>query len=171
MTNRAYEISGPSRIPAASAERILRALPQWFGIESALLDYASDAASLVNFLAADDERLIGFVTLREHNAVSLELNCIAVLPAWHREGVGRHLCAAAQAWWAERGGKLIQVKTLGPSRPNEYYARTRAFYGALGFVPVEEFSDLWPGNPCLLLVKPLWVQRARSAARSSSSLA
>jgi hypothetical protein len=31
----------------------------------------------------------------------------------------------------------------------------RRFYEARGFVPLEEFPDFWPGNPCLLLVKRL----------------
>ena len=50
---------------------------------------------------------------------------------------------------------LLQVKTLGPTRPSEHYDRTRAFYAALGFQPLEEIHDLWPGNPCLIMVKPL----------------
>ena len=99
--------------------------------------------------------MVGFVTLREHNFVSLELSCIALLPSWHRAGLGRRLCVTAEKWWAGRGGGLVQVKTVGASRANEHYARTRAFYDAIGYLPVEEFPDLWPGIPCLLLVKPL----------------
>jgi len=149
------DITGPNQVPMESAERILRELPQWFGIESALLKYAHDAEALLNFLAVVEEQMVGFVTMREHNPVSLELNCIALLPSWHRAGLGRRLCAAAEEWWAGRGGRLVQIKTLGAARANEHYARTRAFYYALGYLPVEEFPDLWPGNPCLLLVKPV----------------
>jgi hypothetical protein len=47
------------------------------------------------------------------------------------------------------------VKTLGASRESEHYARTRRFYEARGFVPLEEFPNLWPGNPALQLVKRL----------------
>lgn len=50
---------------------------------------------------------------------------------------------------------LLSVKTLGPSHPDAGYALTRLFYDAAGFRPVEELLDLWPGNPCLLMVKPL----------------
>jgi len=50
----------------------------------------------------------------------------------------------------------MQVKTLGPSRPNEEYARTRAFYEVMGFRPLEEFPQFWDEkNPCLILVKRL----------------
>ena len=37
---------------------------------------------------------------------------------------------------------------------DENYARTRAFYLAMGFRPLEEFTQLWnEQNPCLLMVK------------------
>jgi hypothetical protein len=45
--------------------------------------------------------------------------------------------------------------TLGPSHPDPGYAGTRAFYAAMGFRPVEERHDVWPDNPCLVMVKPL----------------
>lgn len=48
---------------------------------------------------------------------------------------------------------MLQVKTLGARHPDEGYARTRAFYRAVGFLPLEETDDLWPGNPCLIMVK------------------
>jgi hypothetical protein len=51
--------------------------------------------------------------------------------------------------------EYLQVKTLGPSRPDPGYEATRRFYEASGFRPLEELHGLWPGNPCLLLVKRL----------------
>ena len=53
------------------------------------------------------------------------------------------------------GVRLLEVKTQGPSRPDEHYAATLAFYRALGYEPLEELLDYWPGNPCLILVKAL----------------
>jgi hypothetical protein len=48
------------------------------------------------------------------------------------------------------------VKTLGPSRRSERYERTRRFYEARGFVPLEELAGFWDeNNPCLILVKHL----------------
>jgi hypothetical protein len=48
------------------------------------------------------------------------------------------------------------VKTLGPSHPSEAFARTRRFYEALGFIPIEETTAFWgESNPCLILVKSL----------------
>ena len=52
--------------------------------------------------------------------------------------------------------EFLQVKTLGPSRPDEGYERTREFYAAMGFTPLEEIHGLWdPGNPCLIMIKHL----------------
>ncbi len=65
------------------------------------------------------------------------------------------MLAAAEADLAAEGVRFLQVKTLGESRPDANYARTRQFYLACGFTPLEELTDLWPGNPCLLLVKAL----------------
>src|SRR5665647_302175 len=76
-------------------------------------------------------------------------------PAHHRAGIGRRLVAAAEAELAADGVWLLQVKTLGPSDPDPSYRGTRGFYAAMGFAPLEELPDLWPGNPCLILVKTL----------------
>jgi hypothetical protein len=47
---------------------ILKKLPEWSGIESALENYAADTEKYPTFGAYDsDERVIGFVTLRAHN--------------------------------------------------------------------------------------------------------
>jgi hypothetical protein len=57
---------------------------------------------------------------------------------------------------AGSGVEFLQVKTLSASHPDEGYARTRAFYLARGFRPLEEFPHLWsPGNPALQLIKSL----------------
>ena len=148
-------ISGPTELSSAVAEQILRRLPQWFGVESALLRYSAEEQTLPTFVAMAADTPIGFINLREHNPDTLEINCIAVAPDRHGSGVGTALCNAASNWWVSQGGRLLQVKTIGPSRENLHYARTREFYAARGFLPVEEFTELWPGYPCLLLVLPL----------------
>lgn len=158
----AATITGPALMAAALAERILRALPQWFGVEPALLAYAADAHVMPNFVATANGIPVGFLNMREHNAVTLEINCIAVLPEHHGQGVGTALVNTAAEWWSGRGGQLLQVKTIGPSRLDLNYERTRAFYAARGFLPVEEFVQVWPGYPCLLLVLPI-----RSCAKTS----
>jgi ribosomal protein S18 acetylase RimI-like enzyme len=98
---------------------------------------------------------VGFLTLKQHNARAAEIYVMGVVPEQHRHGVGSALLAAVEAALRKRGVEYLQVKTLGPSRESENYAQTRHFYEARGFVPLEEFPDLWPGNPALLLVKRL----------------
>jgi GNAT superfamily N-acetyltransferase len=148
-------ISGPTQLGSAVAEQILRRLPQWFGVEAALLRYAAEAQTLPTFVALSAGAPIGFINLREHNPDTLEINCIAVVPDRHGSGVGTALCSAASNWWVSRGGRMLQVKTIGPTCDDSSYARTRQFYAARGFLQVEEFFQLWPGYPCLLLVLPL----------------
>ena len=51
--------------------------------------------------------------------------------------------------------EFLQVKTLGPSRPDAHYERTRGFYEKMGFRPLEE-NRLWGDvNPCMIYVKHL----------------
>lgn len=146
--------------PAAAGEhvvceRILRALPDWFGIESSLLQYVRDTQTLPTWFALDGDEPVGFVTLREHNPRSAEIHVIGVLPTHHRRGVGRGLVEFCEGWLRARGVEYLQVKTQGPSRPCEFYDRTRRFYEGVGFAPLEEFAGVWPGIPCLVLVKRL----------------
>lgn len=149
-----WRIEGPASRHMAEYEGILRALPEWFGIESALLQYARDAAVMPTFLARAGGALIGFLTVREHFPESAEVHVMAVRPEWHRRGTGSALVEAAERWLAARGVRFLQVKTLSPARPSPEYAATRAFYRALGFTPVEEFPTLWSAaNPCLMLIK------------------
>ena len=73
----------------------------------------------------------------------------------HQQGVGRALVDAAEGDLRRRGSRLLEVKTLGPSHPDEGYRKTRAFYTALGFLPLEE-TNLWgPDQPSLIMVKVL----------------
>ena len=74
---------------------------------------------------------------------------MGVVPEAHRRGIGTALLAAAEESLRQRGVEYLQVKTLGPSHEDEGYARTRRFYEARGFVTLEEFPNLWPGNPAL----------------------
>jgi GNAT superfamily N-acetyltransferase len=81
---------------------------------------------------------------------------MAVRPEAHRRGIGRALVEAAESYARGLGVEYMQVKTLAASRPDEEYARTRTFYEALGFRPLEEFPRIWDAdNPCLVLVKRL----------------
>jgi GNAT superfamily N-acetyltransferase len=93
---------------------------------------------------------------RRHFRQSAEIHLMAVQPHLHRQGVGRALVTALIADLIADGCQLLQVKTRGPSQPDAGYARTRQFYAALGFLPLEETTELWgPRDPCLMMVKVL----------------
>jgi GNAT superfamily N-acetyltransferase len=149
-------IEGPSTGKAAQCEPILCALPDWFGIEEAVENYLKDINALPTFLAVEQGRTIGFLTLKQHTPFAAELLVMGVYPEIRRGGVGRLLVNTAEDWLRKQAVEYFQVKTLGPSRPDEGYAATRAFYEALGFRPLEELTQIWgEDNPCLILVKRL----------------
>lgn len=139
--------------PADACEAVLRALPDWFGDESALIEYVERIPALPTVAALDGERVVGFASLERHFARAAEIHCMGVAPEAHGRGVGRALVEASEAWAAAWGVRYLQVKTLGPTVADPNYARTRAFYGAVGFEPLEEMKTLWGNWPCLVLVK------------------
>jgi GNAT superfamily N-acetyltransferase len=149
-------VQGPSLGMASVCAPILRALPDWFGIEAATARYIKDIDMLPTLIALVDGQAAGFLTLKEHNVYAAEIHVMGVLPALHRRGAGRSLVNAAEKVLRQQGIEYLQVKTLSPSRPDAHYARTRAFYLAMGFRPLEEFKELWgKENPCLQMVKSL----------------
>lgn len=140
--------------------RLLDLLPDWFGIEESNRGYVEAARSLPTFAAVVDGRVVGVCLIRVHTQVAAEIELIAVDPRLHRQGIGRRLLAAVETDLGSSGTKVLQVKTFGPSGESEEYERTRAFYEAVGFWPLEERTDIWgPDNPCLISVKPLTSRR------------
>jgi GNAT superfamily N-acetyltransferase len=140
----------------AACESLLRALPQWFGIERSLVAYVHELETLETDVAEVDGRVAGFLAVRRHNPHAAEIHVMAVAPERHRTGIGRVLVARAETRLRVAGVVLLQVKTRGPSAPDPDYARTRAFYAALGFLPLEETTAFWgEEDPCLVMVKPL----------------
>jgi len=140
----------------AICRSILDQLPEWFGIPASNADYARLADEGPAWLAIQDGEVVGLMLLKPHFDEAVEIYLIAVVPARHRRGVGRALIDDAERWAAARGARFLTVKTRGPSLPYEPYERTRAFYLAQGFVPLEEFTEIWgPENPALLMVKPV----------------
>ncbi|MGH6719705.1 MAG: GNAT family N-acetyltransferase [Alphaproteobacteria bacterium] len=139
---------------AALVRSILEALPAWFGIRSARDAYVVIAARERSFVAEADGTPVGFLTLKRHTSVAWEVAVMAVRPEHRRRGIGRFLIHAAEAYAHGRGAHYLTVKTLAPSARHTGFARTRAFYRAMGFEPIEVFPTLWSReNPCQLMVK------------------
>ena len=145
---------GPDLDAKDQCEAILRSVPQWFGIEEALVRYVADTAVLPTFAIQAGERLEAFLTLHEHFPEAWEVHCIAVRADARRKGHGKALMTHAEDWLVERGVDVLQVKTVAQKKTPSAYDETRAFYYEIGFTPLEVFPELWaPQNPCLQLVK------------------
>lgn len=152
-----FNITGPLLGQAAACEPILRSLPDWFGIEEAIVYYVNEIDGLPTFLALDEgEGGVGFMSVKQHFPQAAELYVLGVRPEWHGRGIGRALLARAEAHLRDLGVEYVQVKTLAASHPDPNYARTRRFYEAMGFRPLEVLPELWDeSNPCLIMIKGL----------------
>jgi coenzyme F420-0:L-glutamate ligase/coenzyme F420-1:gamma-L-glutamate ligase len=133
------------------AESVLRDLPEWFGIEETVRHYVAEAAELPTLALPPDR---GFLCLKQHAPRAAEVYVMGIRRALHRQGLGRALVDAAEAWCRFRAIRFLQVKTLSASHPSEHYAATRRFYEAVGFAELEELPGLWSEqSPALILVK------------------
>lgn len=147
-------VDGSDELASITAT-LLAQLPTWFGIPEANTEYVNAACDLPGLVARADGEPVGMLLYRRHFPQASEIHLMAVAPNWHRHGIGAAMVHRLVSDLRDSGCQLLQVKTLGPSRPNADYAATRAFYQAMGFLPLEELTTLWGNNPCLLMVMPL----------------
>lgn len=143
-------------IKAEICEVVLRGLPEWFGIEQAVINYINEVKQMQTLAAYAGDEACGFISLNTPNAYTAEIHVMGLLEHCHGHGVGTRLVEMAEKSLARQGFRFLQVKTLSPSRPCPQYELTRKFYQKLGFCPVEEFKTLWgEANPCLQLIKTI----------------
>ncbi len=140
----------------AECRRVLVALPTWFGIPESVEDYVAKAdehPTVVTTICGSD---VGILTLVVHTPYAAEVYVMGVVPEHHRQGIGRQMIEFAETWLRARDIEYLQVKTLSPRRLDAGYAKTRDFYFALGFRPLQEFPDLWqPEYPALQMIKAI----------------
>ncbi len=135
---------------------ILRALPNWFGIEESILEYVESVKNMPFFAVFTGDKPIGFIAIKVHNQYTAEICVMGILSEYHRKGMGRKLVEHAQNYCVKNGYKFLTVKTLDESRASKSYDKTRKFYIGMGFYPLEVFPLLWDEhNPCLFLAKTL----------------
>jgi GNAT superfamily N-acetyltransferase len=135
---------------------ILRALPNWFGNEPAIVDYTNQVKGMPFLSAFVDEEPIGFLAVKEHNQYTAEVCVMGVLTDYHRQGIGRKLIQRCEEYCVANEKEFLTVKTLDESRASKSYEKTRQFYLALGFKPLEVFPLYWDkDNPCLFMVKSI----------------
>ncbi|MFD1260275.1 GNAT family N-acetyltransferase [Entomomonas asaccharolytica] len=134
----------------------LRSLPNWFGIESAIVDYTKQCQAMSFWAFVDNRQAIGFIAVKQHNYYTAEIYVMAVLEKYHRLGIGQQLVKQVELYCKANKTEYLTVKTLAETNKDPYYARTRSFYLKMQFRPLEVFTTLWnEANPCLLLAKYL----------------
>jgi ribosomal protein S18 acetylase RimI-like enzyme len=104
--------------------------------------------------AFDDETLIGFTLYGPTpcTTATWDLYWIIVDPSAHRQGVGRHLMAAAEESMQERNGQLIVVQTSS----RDDYTPTRRFYESLSYDQAARISGYYaPGDDLIVYTKHL----------------
>ena len=136
--------------------RLLLTVPEWFGREESNAEYVEAARTKETWTVRDHSgQVVGVTLIDRHFPHVAEIHLIVTDRALHGAGVGTAMINAIEQDAVARGVRLLSVKTLGASHPDPGYARTRHFYEASGFLPLEE-TDLWgEGTPCLVMVKPL----------------
>ena len=140
-----------------SVERLLRALPDWFGIEESVHEYVADAALKPTYLAEDARtgEVLGALLVTRHWPETAEIHLLAVDPAHHRKGIGGALRSGSRPTCGPTGSGCWR------SRPRDRPCRTRTMRR-----PGESMRDGLPAAggvarvlayavPCLILVKPL----------------
>ena len=131
-------------------QTILADLPEWFGLPESTADYIEKSADQT--MIVKEEK--GFLTLVKTSPVTAEIYVMGVLKANHHQGIGSQLILEAIRWCQRERMAFLQVKTLAETHPDPNYQRTRSFYQAMGFLPVETFPTLWGAeNPCLMMIQ------------------
>jgi GNAT superfamily N-acetyltransferase len=130
--------------------KIARALSEWFtptGVEHMTIDFHFQKG-----LVAETEGMVaGFLFYFSHEGI-LHISWIAVGKELHHKGVGRALIEGVEEMAKAFGVHEIRVETLGDSVEYEPYARTRAFYRALGFFDFQRTMQDNPECPELLVL-------------------
>jgi ribosomal protein S18 acetylase RimI-like enzyme len=149
------EIKNEAR-KASITNEVLRSLPEWFGIESAIVEYVEAVREKYFLTAEQGSDIAGFIAIGETSEFAGEIFLIGVKKEYQGTGTGTLLVQSAEHYLKKEGKPFLSVKTLGPSHDDLNYAKTRRFYRHAGFYPLEEIKEIWgEKNPCLIMIKHL----------------
>ena len=137
------------------ARKVLEALTEWFEVEESREGYIRDCANWTFLAAKEDDKVMGFLCLKETGNATVELAVMGVMKEFHRNGVGCQLVEKAKEVAKAQGYEFMQVKTVKMGM-YEDYDRTNLFYISCGFKELEVFPLLWDeDNPCQIYVMAL----------------
>ena len=140
---------------ATACDAIVASLPDWFGLDEGIRECAEALRTQPGLVAEVDGEVRGFLTIARPYPQTPEISWLAVHARDRRRRIGRALITALTDQLRTHGDRLVLVKTLSDrDDPGPEYAETRAFYPAMGFIPVAEVQ-FDPVNPIQLLALPL----------------
>jgi len=139
---------------SAICNNILRDLPDWFGVEESIQKYVSDVKELPFYVVFSENQPVGFIALKAHKKTATEIFVMGIKSGYHRQAIGQQLIQHATQYCKQNCLEFLTVKILDETRKDNSYEKTRKFYLANGFKPIEVFPTLWnESNPCLLMIK------------------
>jgi ribosomal protein S18 acetylase RimI-like enzyme len=141
---------------AEACDAVVLTLPYHFGNDAGRAECARAVRAQDGLVALEEGEVVGFLTLERHDPRSAEITWMAVRADRRRQGVGRRLIEQAIDDLSVDGVELLSVLTMAESEPEEResdnYADTRAFYRALGFVPLRELAlEEWDDRAVILV--------------------
>jgi rhodanese-related sulfurtransferase/N-acetylglutamate synthase-like GNAT family acetyltransferase len=138
---------------ALACDAIIASLPDWFANEDGLQQCSRAVRSEPGWVVEHGDGVIAFLTIQRPKPRVAEISWMAVHADHRGAGHGRILLETLVAQLHAEEARFLAVKTLSDRDPDPSYAHTRAFYEAMGFVPVMDL-DIWgPENPAMLLMR------------------
>jgi GNAT superfamily N-acetyltransferase len=116
--------------------KIIKDLPEYFGLPDVNEAYAAGMHSRQNFAAKIDGDYIGLISLDFHYSNNCNIYWMAVLRDFQGQGVGCALIESASNFAKEKAARTMTVETLAPSDSDKNYLRTYTFYQSVGFLPL-----------------------------------
>ncbi len=137
-------------------KEVLHDLPEWFGIEEATNHYIKTVKDQVFFAAYDNDDIVGFYSLREENADTIDMYVLGIKKKYHGQGYGTKLQERVFKYALEHKYQYAMVLTLSKSHSDIGYSKTRDFYHKMGFIDIYESNKIWDEhNPTQIMIKRL----------------
>jgi ribosomal protein S18 acetylase RimI-like enzyme len=139
---------------SAICEEILRALPEWYGLEEGIQIYLQGVRDSSFFTVSVENRVVGFCAVKMHFQINAGLYVLGLRKEFQGQGIGTRMIEHVRRHCKESGIRYMTVKTVSDQNPDIHYAKSRRFYEKTGFRPLEVFPGLWDeNNPCLYMIR------------------
>ena len=128
-----------------TCEKIIRRLPQWFGVKDANRKYIQEASELSALAVKQGNENVALLLYKQLHDSSLgqivmDIHWLGVLPELHGKGLGKNLVKTLNDIAKSGGVACLTVDTLDPAIEDEDYLKTFGFYKGIGFSVFHRFS-------------------------------